>query len=234
MTKSSVNKSEINKFSKLANDWWDINGPFKMLHQINPTRLEYIHSQIGDDIKNMHILDLGCGGGIISFPLEKMGGSIDALDAGKKNIEACLIEASKRKSKVNFIHSAIEDHKKSYDGIICLELLEHVDNIEEFIQNTAKNLKNNGKIIFSTINRNPKSYLLAIGMAEYVLGWVPKNTHDYSKFIKPSELVKMLEKNNILVSDISGMVYNPISKSWKISKDVSVNYFVSGTKNESQ
>jgi 2-polyprenyl-6-hydroxyphenyl methylase/3-demethylubiquinone-9 3-methyltransferase len=230
MIKSSINKSEIEKFTKIADSWWDINGPFKMLHIINPVRLEYIKSQIGEDLKKIHILDLGCGGGILSFPLEKMGAKVSALDAGKENIEAAKLEAKKRKSKVDFIHSSIEDHKKSYDAIICLELLEHLDNPGEFIANIAKNLKKNGRIILSTLNRNPKSYMLAIGMAEYVLGWVDQGTHDYSKFIKPSELAKMLEANNIKVTDIAGMSYNVITRSWKLSKDIAVNYFITGVK----
>lgn len=229
MTKTSINKSELEKFAKIADSWWDLDGPFKILHQINPVRLEYIKSQI-KDISKMHLLDLGCGGGIVSFPLEKMGAKVTALDAGKENIEAAKIEAKKRKSKIDFVCSTIEEHKKSYDTIICLELLEHVDNPEDFIADTCKNLKKGGQIIFSTLNRNPKSYLLAIGMAEYLLRWVDKGTHDYKKFIKPSELVKILEQNNIKVTDISGMSYNVVSRSWNISKDVDVNYFVTGHK----
>lgn len=228
--KTSINKSELEKFSKLADKWWDLQGPCKILHQINPVRLEYIKNQLGEDMHKMQLLDLGCGGGIVSFPLEKMGAKVTGLDAAKENIEAAKLEAKKRKSKLDFICAPIEDHKKTYDAIICLELLEHVDNIEDFIANTAKNLKRNGKIIFSTLNRNPKSFLLAKAMAEYVLGWVDKGTHDYSKFIKPSELVKMLEQNNIKVTDISGMSYNISSRSWRLSQDVDVNYFVSGIK----
>lgn len=230
MTKSSINKLEIEKFTKIADSWWDINGPFKMLHIINPIRLEYIKSQLGEDIKKMHILDLGCGGGILSFPLEKMGAQVSALDAGEENINAAEIEAKKRKSKINFTCNSIENHKKSYDAIICLELLEHVDNPDSFIANIAKNLKKGGKIILSTLNRNPKSFLLAIGMAEYILNWIDKGTHNYKKFIKPSELVKMLEANNIKVTNISGMSYNVITRSWKLSKDVDINYFVTGIK----
>lgn len=229
MTKTSVNKSELEKFAKIANSWWNLQGPFKILHQINPVRLEYIKSQIGD-IDKMHLLDLGCGGGIVSFPLEKIGAKVTAIDAEYKNIEAAKIEAKKRKSKIDFVCSTIEEHKKSYDAIICLELLEHVDNLEDFISNTCNNLKKGGKIIFSTLNRNTKSFLLAIGMAEYVLRWVDKGTHNYNKFIKPSELVKILEQNNIKVTDISGMSYNVINRSWKLSKDVDVNYFVTGHK----
>lgn len=227
---TSINQSELEKFSKLADKWWDLQGPFKILHQINPVRLEYIKNQIGEDIKKMHLLDLGCGGGIVSLPLEKMGAKVTALDASKENIEAAKFQAKKKKSKINFICSPIEKHKKSYDAIICLELVEHVDNVEEFISNTVKNLQQGGKIIFSTLNRNPKSYLLSIGIAEYVLRWVDKGTHDYTKFIKPSELVKMLERNNIKVTDISGMSYNVISGAWSLSNNVAVNYFVTGIK----
>lgn len=231
MNNSSINKIEVEKFSKLSDKWWDINGPFKILHEINPVRLEYITCKLNDNLSNLSILDVGCGGGLVSLPLAKLGAKIDAIDASSENIEAAKAHAKLKKSLVNFICNPIEKHSGSYDVIICLELIEHVDNLEEFIENIANRLKPGGKIIFSTINRNPKSYLLAIGMAEYVLGWVPKKTHDFSKFVKPSELVKILEQNNIFVSDITGMSYNILNRSWKLSRDVDVNYFVFGIKN---
>lgn len=227
---SSVNESEIEKFSKIANSWWDKNGPFKMLHVINPVRMEYICQELGSDLKGKKILDLGCGGGLITIPLAKLGADVTGLDASEENIEAAKIEALKRKSKAKFIASTIEEHKEKYDAIICLEMIEHVDNLDEFISNLSKNLKKNGKIIFSTLNRNIKSYLLAIGMAEYVLGWVEKGTHDHSKFVKPSELTEMLEENHFRVTDISGMSYNVINSSWSLSDDIGVNYFICAEK----
>jgi 2-polyprenyl-6-hydroxyphenyl methylase/3-demethylubiquinone-9 3-methyltransferase len=230
MNSSSVNKDEIEKFSSLADKWWDLDGPFKILHEINPIRLEYICSKLGKDLANLSILDVGCGGGLISLPLAKLGAKVDAIDASSENITAAKLYAKNKKSNVNFISNPIEKHSGSYDAVICLELIEHVDNLEEFISNIAKALNPGGKIIFSTINRNPKSYALAIGMAEYVLGWVPKKTHDFSKFVKPSELVKILEQNNIIVSDITGMSYNIFKRSWKLSPNVDVNYFLFGIK----
>lgn len=227
---TSVNPLEIEKFSKLAETWWDLNGPFKILHEINPVRMEYICSKLGSNLANLSILDVGCGGGLVSLPLAKLGAEVDAIDASKKNIDAAKSHAKSKKSPVNFICNPIEKHKSSYDAIICLELIEHVDNLEEFIVNISNRLNPGGKIIFSTINRNPKSFALAIGMAEYVLKWVPKKTHDFNKFVKPSELVKILEQNNIIVSDITGMSYNIFKRSWHLSKDVDVNYFVFGIK----
>lgn len=225
---SSVNKQEVEKFSKLANRWWDISGPFKMLHVINPIRMEYICQILGTDLKGKKILDLGCGGGLVTLPLAKLGADVTGLDASEENIEAAKIKAKERKSKAKFASESIEEHKESYDVIICLEMIEHVDNVEEFITNLSKRLNKGGQIILSTLNRNIKSYLLGIGMAEYVLGWVPKGTHDFDKFLKPSELTLMLEENNIRVTDISGMSYNIINKSWSLSDDIGINYFVCG------
>jgi 2-polyprenyl-6-hydroxyphenyl methylase/3-demethylubiquinone-9 3-methyltransferase len=230
MSSSSVNKDEVEKFSSLADTWWDLDGPFKILHEINPIRLEYICSKLGNNLANSSILDVGCGGGLISLPLATLGAKVDAIDASSENIEAAKLHAKIKKSPVKFICNPIEKHKGSYHAIVCLELIEHVDNLEEFVKNIAEALKPGGKIIFSTINRNPKSYALAIGMAEYVLGWVPKKTHDFSKFVKPSELVKILEQNNIIVSDITGMSYNILKRSWGLSRNVDVNYFLFGMK----
>jgi 2-polyprenyl-6-hydroxyphenyl methylase/3-demethylubiquinone-9 3-methyltransferase len=191
----------------------------KFFTQINPVRMEYIVSILGaENIKNMKILDLGCGGGLMSFPLANLGAKVDAIDASEENIEAAKLYAKNQKSKVNFIHSSVEEHKGLYDAIICLELIEHVDNLDEFIMNLSKLLKPKGKVIFSTINRNLKAYFLAKTMAEYVLNWVPRNTHNFKKFVKPSELADLCEVNNITISDITGMSYNLIGKSWKLSR----------------
>lgn len=230
---SSVNQGEIDKFSKLADSWWDISGPFKMLHVINPVRMEYICQKLGKGLKGKKILDLGCGGGLITLPLSKLGANVMGLDASEENIKAAKMKAKEKKSKAKFTAGSIEKHKEIYDAIICLEMVEHVDNIDEFIANLSKNVRKGGKIILSTLNRNLKSRLLAIGVAEYVLGMVPKGTHDFNKFLKPSELLEMLEKNNIKVTDIKGMSYNVINRSWSLSDDIGVNYFICAEKYES-
>jgi len=152
------------------------------------------------------------------------------IDASRENIEAAKAQALAKKADVDFICSTIENHKNSYDAVICFELLEHVENVEKFIEDVVSRVKKGGKVIFSTLNRNPKSLLLAIGMAEYILGLVPKGTHRYSKFIKPSELAFMLEKQGIGVTNISGMSYNVMNNSWNLSRDVDVNYFLAGVK----
>jgi len=234
--KSSVNIHEVEKFSNLADGWWDENGPFKTLHEINPIRLEYICSKIrnyyGDDLSVLEILDAGCGGGIISIPLARLGAKVTGIDAGKANIEAAKTHAKKKGIKIDFLCTNIEEHKKQYDVLLCLEVIEHVDNLEEFMESLASLLKPGGLIILSTINRTIKAYLLAIGAAEYILNWVPRGTHDFKKFVKPSELTNIIENNNINLSDISGMSYNIITKSWKLSDDVDVNYFISGVKSK--
>ncbi len=221
------------KFSALSSHWWDVNGPFRILHEINPVRLTYIFEKIGGNLPNLNILDVGCGGGLISIPLARSGAKVTAIDASKENIQAAQLHAAEKNIKINFICTTAEEHKGQYDVVLCLELVEHVDNLDEFVYNLTRLAKPGGLIIFSTLNRTVKSYLLAIGAAEYILGWVPAGTHNFAKFIKPSALTKLLENNNITVSDIKGMSYNIINGSWGLSDDVNVNYFLSGIKNES-
>ncbi|MFK7973795.1 MAG: bifunctional 2-polyprenyl-6-hydroxyphenol methylase/3-demethylubiquinol 3-O-methyltransferase UbiG [Rickettsiaceae bacterium] len=232
-SKSSVNQTELNKFNRTAEQWWDKTGEFKTLHQINPTRIEYVLTKINDHFisapfAKLSLLDVGCGGGLISVPMHKAGLNVTGLDANQQNVTAAKENANKYRLDINFIHNTVEQHAGSnnkYDVILCLEVIEHVDNPTEFLLNLASMLNQGGLLIISTINRTIKSYLLAIVMAEYVLGWVPKKTHDYNKLIKPSQLVKMLSNTKLNLQELRGLTLSLVSNEWHISNDIDVNYF---------
>lgn len=231
MTTSS--SAEIQKFTTLADKWWDLNGPFKTLHEINPVRMEYVCGQIRkhigrEDIKDVSILDIGCGGGIVSVPLARLGGKVTGVDMGQENIDAAKQYAKTHKLNIKYICGEISSIKDKYDVITCLEVVEHVDNLEKFVIEISKLLKPGGLVIFSTINRTLKAFALAIGVAEYLTCWVPRGTHSFDKFVKPSELANLCEQNQIILSDIKGMSYNIISRKWLLADDIDINYFLTG------
>lgn len=229
-SKSSIDQKELNKFNKTEQEWWDLNGEFKSLHEINPIRAEYIKSVIHNHFKNsedLKLLDVGCGGGLASVQMHKLGLNVTGLDANAHNINAAQSYAKRNNLDINYLNITVEEHIKSgnkYDIIICLEVIEHVANPKEFVANISKLLKNGGVIIFSTINRTKKAYIFAIIMAEYILKWIPKETHDYSKFIKPSEFVHMLKDTNLNLKELKGLSLS-LSKNWYLSDDIDVNYF---------
>jgi len=225
--------AEIEKFTSVADSWWDVNGPFKPLHEINPTRLEYICNQIRkhigkEDVSGLKILDIGCGGGIVSVPLARLGAKVTGVDLGAENIAVAKEYAASKKLEIEYINADISTLKTKYDVVLCLEVVEHVDNLEHFIQDLSKFLKPNGIAILSTINRTIKGFALGIVAAEYILRWVPRGTHSFDKFVKPSELTNLLEAQNINVSDVTGMSYNIFNKKWSLSDDIDVNYFLTG------
>ncbi|MEY3197288.1 MAG: bifunctional 2-polyprenyl-6-hydroxyphenol methylase/3-demethylubiquinol 3-O-methyltransferase UbiG, partial [Pseudomonadota bacterium] len=201
--------NEVEKFTSIAESWWETEGPFKTLHEINPTRMEYICSQIREHktIDNLKILDVGCGGGIVSIPLARLGAKVTGIDAGKENIEVAKKYASSQGLKIDYQNILLEDIKEEYDVILCLEIIEHIDDLDKFFKSVSANLKPGGLIICSTLNRTLKGLALGIIAAEYILRWVPQGTHNFNKFVKPSELNDFLEKNAIKVIDISGMSY---------------------------
>ncbi len=223
----NVDHVEIDKFNKLASRWWDKNSEFKPLHDINPLRLDYINTNCGG-LSGKTVLDVGCGGGILSEAMVKKGAKVKGIDLG----EAALGVAKSHQLESNVIvdYEAIsaEDLAKTdaakYDVITCLEMLEHVPDISSIIASCTVMVKPSGKIFFSTINRNLKAYLFAIIGAEYVLNLLPKGTHNYRKFITPSELDIAARKQQLNLLDITGMTYNPLNKQYKLSADVSVNY----------
>lgn len=239
MTSTSINKEELKKFNKTAKQWWDENGEFKMLHKINPVRLEYLKNKItqhyaietkdNTPLNGLKILDVGCGGGLISMPLAQMGADVTAIDANESNIKAAGDYAKDNKIDIQLQHITAEEllpkANQSFDVVVSLEVIEHVANPKDFIQNLTKLVKPGGMVVISTINRTLKSYVFAIVMAEYVLGWVPKKTHDHSKFIKPSELNKMINNTGFSLKELKGMTLDLPSTKWQLSVDIDVNYF---------
>ena len=215
-------------FNQLSDEWWNENGKFKILHQIKSHRMSYILDQINNrNIRNLKILDVGCGGGIICEPLARLGAKVTGIDFAPNNIIAAKIHSKKNKLKINYINKDIEKSEldEKFDIILMFEVLEHLDNWKKTIKNIKKNLNKNGLIIISTINRNLLSKLFAINIAENILHWIPKGTHDYNKLIKPEELKKILLKEKFNFNNIEGLVFNPLNREWKLSKNYMINYF---------
>jgi 2-polyprenyl-6-hydroxyphenyl methylase/3-demethylubiquinone-9 3-methyltransferase len=240
---TTINKEEIQKFSNLADEWWDVNGKFKPLHMFNPIRIEYILDQISNHfkldivqenlLKNLEILDIGCGGGLISEPMARLGGNVTGIDAAKKNIQIASIHSKKNNLKINYLNNSPEELKErnKFDIILNLEVVEHVDNLDLYLQSCSKLLKKNGLMFTATINRTLTSYVKAIVGAEYILRWLPIGTHDWNKFIKPEELEKKLNNQNFTTNNIKGLSFNPILNKWKKSENLSVNYIICSIKN---
>lgn len=224
----NIDPSEIQKFSKLAAHWWDPEGELKTLHDINPLRLGYITQKC--PLSGKKILDVGCGGGILSESMAKNGADVTGIDLSEDALNAARLHKEKSNISVEYILSSIEDfastHKSQFDVITCMELLEHVPNPESIIRASATVLKPNGHLFLSTINRNLKSYLFAIVGAEYILKMLPQNTHDYAKFIRPSELSTIAKNHHLKIEDIIGITYNPFSKKYSLNTDISVNYIM--------
>ncbi len=240
---TTINKEEIQKFSKLAEQWWDVNGKFKPLHMFNPVRIEYITDSIkryykiqnkkSNFLDGLEILDIGCGGGLISEPMARLGAKVTGIDASKKNIKIASLHAKKSGLKINYINSSPENFGdlQKFDIILNLEIVEHVDNVNLYIKSCYKLLKKNGLMFTATLNRSFMSYIKAIIGAEYILRWLPIGTHDWNKFIKPEELERYLVEESFSTLDIKGLKFNPILKKWKKSNDLSVNYIICSVKN---
>ena len=239
---TSVNKKEIDKFSKMANEWWDPEGKFKPLHKFNPTRIKYIKENIINNFKlknklrplsGINILDIGCGGGLLSEPMSRMGANVTGIDASDKNIKIAKLHSKKNKLKINYLCSSPEKLKitKKFDVILNMEIVEHVENIDFFLKSCSKLLKKNGIMFVATINKTLKSYIFAIVGAEYVLRWLPIGTHDWERFVKTEDLKKILVKYDLSLSKLDGMNFNIIKDEWSISRDLSVNYIAKFIKN---
>ena len=234
MKNKTVNKKEIDKFSKLAREWWDPNGKFKPLHKFNPVRLDYIKKSIlkklkkRDDtyLKNVKILDIGCGGGLLCEPLTRLGAQVVGIDASNKNIKIAKIHAKKSGLKINYYCTTPENfnYKEKFDVVLNMEIVEHVEDVNLFLKESSKFLKKNGIMFIATLNKTLKSYFFAILGAEYVLRWLPIGTHDWNMFVKPSELVEICKKNSLMLEEILGVKYNIISRDWELSTDNNVNY----------
>ena len=239
---SSVNKIEIEKFSNMADEWWDPHGKFKPLHKFNPIRIKYIKENIirqfkiknrNKPLSGINILDIGCGGGLLSEPMCRLGANVTGIDASIKNIKISKLHAKKNKLKINYICSSPEKLKisKKFDVILNMEIVEHVEDISFFLKSCSKLLNKNGLMFVATINKTLKSYVFAIVGAEYVLRWLPIGTHDWEKFVKPEELKEILSKNNLFLKKLDGMHFNIIKDEWSITNDLSINYIAKFLKN---
>lgn len=230
---ANVDPQEIQKFEALASRWWDRNSEFKPLHDINPLRLEYIERSVGD-LAGKKILDVGCGGGILSEGMAQKGAEVTAIDMGEAPLSVAKLHLLESGLEVDYQQSTAEafadQHPGQFDVVTCMEMLEHVPDPASVIASCAKLVKPGGQVFFSTINRNPKSYLFAIVGAEYLLKLLPKGTHDYAKMIRPSELARWTREAELNTHDISGMQYNPLTKVYSLDKDTSVNYLVTCSK----
>ncbi len=235
MKNNTINKKEIEKFSKIASEWWDPNGKFKPLHKFNPVRIKYIkdnaieHFRIKSKdlpLRKLKILDIGCGGGLLCEPMRRLGAEVTGIDASQKNIDIAKIHSSKKNLKIKYICSSPENLniKDKFDIILNMEIVEHVNDVNFFLKNSSKFLKKNGLMYVATLNKTLKSYLFAIVGAEYVLRWLPIGTHEWNKFVKPTELVGFAENSSLKIKKIDGVVFNPLYQSWHIKKDTSVNY----------
>ena len=239
---NSINSKEIEKFSKIAEEWWDPNGKFKPLHKFNPIRISYIKENIiktfkinqkKTPLKNLKILDIGCGGGLLSEPMCRLGADVTAIDASKKNISIAKLHSKKNNLKIKYICSSPEKLKikNKFDVILNMEVVEHVEDINFFLKSCSNLLKKNGIMFVATLNKTLKSYVFAIVGAEYILRWLPIGTHEWEKFIKPDELISILKKNNLELDQIDGMKFNLLMDKWNISEDKSVNYIAKFIKN---
>ena len=239
---NSINKKEIEKFSNMAAEWWDPEGKFKPLHKFNPIRIKYIKENIIKEfqLKNkkyplsgINVLDIGCGGGLLSEPMCRLGANVTAIDASNKNITIANLHAKKNNLKINYICSSPEKLKtsKKFDVILNMEIVEHVEDVDFFLKSCANLLKKNGLMFVATINKTLKSYIFAIVGAEYVLRWLPIGTHEWEKFVKPEELKRILIKNKLKLKKIDGMNFNILKDEWNVSKDLSVNYIAEFKKN---
>ena len=239
---NTINKKEIEKFSKIAAEWWDPNGKFKPLHKFNPIRIKYIKDNIikkfnlnssNKPLKTINILDIGCGGGLLSEPMSRLGANVVGIDASKKNIEVAKFHAKKNKLKINYICASPEILKiqKKFDVILSMEIIEHVEDINFFIKKSSELLKKNGLMFIATLNKTLKSYMFAIVGAEYILKWLPIGTHDWNKFIKPDELIKITKINNLKLEKLDGMNFDLLTNEWNLSSNNSVNYIAKFKKN---
>ena len=242
MKNNTINKKEIEKFSNIAKEWWNPQGKFKPLHKFNPIRISYIKENIINTfkltdkkkpLKKVKILDIGCGGGLLSEPMSRLGAEVFGIDASEKNIIIAKLHAKKSNLNINYKCTSPEKFKSEikFDVILNMEIIEHVEDVDFFLKSCSKLLKKNGIMFVATLNKTLKSYLFAIVGAEYILRWLPIGTHSWEKFIDPNDLISILKKHNLKVETIDGMKFNLIKDEWSVSSDKSVNYIGKFIKN---
>ena len=238
----TINKKEIDKFSKIAEEWWDPAGNFKPLHKFNPIRISYIKNNIiktlklknkKEPLKKVKILDIGCGGGLLSEPMSRLGAKVVGIDASQRNINVAKLHAKKNGLDIKYFCASPETFKTKikFDVILNMEIIEHVADIQFFLKSCSRFLKKNGIMFIATLNKTLKSYLFAIVGAEYILRWLPIGTHEWEKFVKPEDLIDILKKNNFRLDALDGMKFNLIKDEWTISSDRSINYIGKFIKN---
>ena len=232
---NTINRTEVEKFSKIADEWWDMEGKFKPLHKFNPLRIKYIKEKIMNHfrinlkslpLRNIELLDIGCGGGLLTEPMSRLGASVTGIDASKKNIDVARYHAKKSNLKIKYLCSSPEKvyFNKKFDVVLNMEIVEHVNNLDLFLKKSSLLLKKNGLMFVATINRTLKSYIFAIVGAEYILQWLPIGTHDWNKFVQPEELIKLGNKNKLDLIKVDGVNFDLLNSKWFISSDKKVNY----------
>jgi len=241
MNKSTINKAEIDKFSKIADEWWDPNGKFKPIHKFNPLRIEYIKKSIFDHFNLKHdkslnkldFLDIGCGGGLLCEPFSRLGANVTGIDASERNIKIAKAHLKKSRLKIDYFCATPEnlEIKKKFDVILNMEVVEHVENVDFFIKKSSEYLKKNGLMFIATLNKTLKSYLFAIVGAEYILKWLPIGTHQWENFLEPTKLIKYAEESSLDLLRLDGVKFDLFRNQWKISNDKSVNYIAKFKKN---
>ncbi len=242
MKNNTINKKEIEKFSKIAEEWWNPEGKFKPLHKFNPVRISYIKDNIIKTfkldnnkipLKNLRILDVGCGGGLLSEPMCKLGANVTGIDASQKNINVAKLHSKRNDLRINYFCSSPEKFKvkEKFDVILNMEIVEHVEDVNLFLNSCSKLLKKNGIMFIATLNKTLKSYIFAIIGAEYILRWLPIGTHEWEKFLKPEELISILKNNDLKLDRVDGMNFNIFTDKWNVGKDKSINYIAKFIKN---
>ena len=241
MKKDTINKKEIDKFSKLADEWWDPEGKFKPLHNFNPVRLRYIKDTITEKfgnkseklpLKGIKILDIGCGGGLLSEPLSRLGATVTGIDASDRNIKIAKMHLEKSKLEIKYYCSSPEKFvaKEKFDVVLNMEIVEHVDNVDFFLLKSSELLKKDGLMFIATLNKTLKSFVFAIIGAEYILKWLPIGTHDWNKFLKPGDLIKICKNNSLNLNRLVGVKFYILKNEWIVSEDSSVNYLAQFSK----
>ena len=242
MKNNTINKKEIEKFSKIAEEWWNPEGKFKPLHKFNPIRILYIKENIIETfklgynktpLKDIEILDIGCGGGLLSEPMCRLGAKVTGIDASDKNIKVAKLHSKKSNLQIDYFCSSPEkfNAKKKFDVILNMEIVEHVEDVNFFLKSCSNLLKKNGIMFVATLNKTLKSYIFAIVGAEYILRWLPIGTHEWEKFLKPEDLISILKKNDLRLDRVDGMNFNLIRNKWSVGNDKSVNYIAKFIKN---
>ena len=241
MKKDTINKKEIDKFSKLADEWWDPEGKFKPLHNFNPVRLRYIKDTITKKfgvksekfpLKDIKILDIGCGGGLLSEPLSRLGATVTGIDASDRNIKIAKKHLEKSKLDIDYYCSSPDKFvaKEKFDVVLNMEIVEHVENVDFFLFKSSELLKKNGLMFIATLNKTLKSYVFAIIGAEYILKWLPIGTHDWNKFLKPDDLINICKNNSLNLNNLIGVKFDILQNEWIVSEDSSVNYLAEFSK----